>query len=82
MLYFVLPYRNPVRYEGVLWVGVWTSALVIPLALVCGAVREIPLYWRLVDRAFGVFCAPVLWWAIGWVREVRSARVLPRDVGE
>lgn len=28
---------------------------IIPLALICGAIRGIPFYWRLIDCAFGVF---------------------------
>ena len=42
MLFFILPYREPVRYEGVLWVGVWASLLVFPLAFICGPLRGIP----------------------------------------
>jgi hypothetical protein len=35
---------------------------VIPLALICGAVRHIPLGWQLMDCAFGVFGAlPLLY---------------------
>ena len=30
MLFFILPYRDPVRYEGVLHVGIWMSVLVFP----------------------------------------------------
>jgi len=34
---------------------------VIPFALVAGAVRGIPLYWRLIDCGFGVIgCGPLL----------------------
>ena len=28
---------------------------VIPLALICGAIRGIPFYWRLIDCSFGIF---------------------------
>jgi hypothetical protein len=27
---------------------------VIPLALICGSIRGIPFYWRLIDGSFGV----------------------------
>ncbi|WP_420458276.1 hypothetical protein [Neolewinella sp.] len=54
MLFFILPYRDPVRYEGVLWVGIWASLLVFPLAFICGPLRGIPWYWQLVDCGFGV----------------------------
>lgn len=29
--------------------------LVIPLALICGPIRGIPWFWRIVDCSFGVF---------------------------
>ena len=28
--------------------------LVIPLALICGAVRGIPFWWRMIDCSFGI----------------------------
>jgi hypothetical protein len=68
-LFFILPWRDPVRYEGVLQVGVAMSLLVIPLALICGPLRGIPLGWRLIDCSFGVFCLPPLWFAL---RRTRS----------
>ena len=68
MLFFVLPFREPARYEGVMWVGVWMSVLVFPLAFICGPIRGIPWYWQLVDCAFGLLCIPPLLYAI---RETR-----------
>ena len=70
MLYFVLPYRDPQRYIGVMEVGVWSSALVFPLAFVCGEIRGIPLFWRFVDCAFGVACMPLLVYAIVQTRRL------------
>lgn len=76
MLFFFLPYREPVRYEGVLWVGAWMSLLVLPLAFVCGPIRGIPWWWRLVDCSFGVVCLVPLSIAI---REVRKLSRTPAD---
>ena len=39
----------------VLQAGMIACALVLPLALICGAVRQIPFGWRLIDCSFGVF---------------------------
>ncbi len=72
MLFFILPYRDPIRYEGVLHVGIWSSLLIFPLALICGAIREIPIYWRLIDCSFGVFCIPPLIYAIRLTRRLPS----------
>jgi Na+/melibiose symporter-like transporter len=30
-------------------------AMVVPLALIAGAIRGIPLGWRMIDCSFGVF---------------------------
>ena len=51
-------------------VGVWSSALVLPLAFVCGEIRGIPLFWRFVDCAFGVACMPLLVYAIVQTRRL------------
>lgn len=67
-LFFILPWRDPVRYEGVLKVGVAASLLVIPLALLCGPLRGIPLGWRILDCSFGLLCLPPLLFALRKVR--------------
>jgi hypothetical protein len=28
---------------------------ILPLAFICGPIRQIPFYWRLIDCSFGVF---------------------------
>ncbi len=53
-LFFIGPYRDPVRNVWVLHAGVMACVLVIPLAMICGAVRQIPLGWRFIDCSFGV----------------------------
>ena len=58
---FVGPWRDPVRNRWVVTFGLIACAGVIPLALIAGAVRGIPLYWRLIDCAFGVAGAALLW---------------------
>ncbi|GGH15741.1 hypothetical protein [Silvibacterium dinghuense] len=55
------PYREPVRNKWVIVFGLIACAGILPLALIAGAVRGIPLPWRLVDCSFGVFgCIPLL----------------------
>jgi hypothetical protein len=56
-VFFVGPFVDPLRNVWVLRAGLIACALVIPLALICGAVRQIPIGWRLVDCAFGIFGA-------------------------
>jgi hypothetical protein len=60
--FFFLPLVDPKRYRGVLNAGLLACAGVVVIALVCGAIREIPWGWRLVDCSFGVFGAiPLLY---------------------
>ena len=41
--------------------GLIACAGVIPLALIAGPVRGIPVYWRLIDCSFGIVgCVPLL----------------------
>ncbi len=67
-LFFILPWRDPVRYVGVLKVGVVASLAVIPLALICGPLRGIPFWWRMIDCSFGLLCLPPLLFALRKVR--------------
>lgn len=58
---FIGPYLDPVRNKWVVDFGLIACAAVIPLALIAGPVRGIPLGWRLIDCSFGVFgCIPLL----------------------
>ena len=55
------PWRDPVRN---IWVVEWAMiacVAVIPLALIAGPLRGIPLGWRIIDCAFGVFGIIPLW---------------------
>ncbi len=72
-LFFILPWRDPVRYAGVLKVGVALSMLVIPLAMICGPIRGIPFGWRMIDCLFGILCLPPLWFALRKIKQLNSA---------
>lgn len=54
---FIGAWRDPVRNAWLLDFGLIACALVIPWALVFGYVRQIPVWWRLIDCAFGLFGA-------------------------
>jgi hypothetical protein len=51
---FVGPLVDPVRNIWVLRFGMIACAGIVPLALIAGAVRRIPLGWQLIDISFGV----------------------------
>ena len=52
-VFAVGPWRDPLRNGWVLNSYLVTCIGVIPLALICGAIREIPVFWRLIDCSFG-----------------------------
>jgi len=51
---FIGPLRDPVRNIWVIEFGMLACIAVIPLALIAGYVREIPLFWRFLDCCFGI----------------------------
>lgn len=71
---FVGPLRDPVRNVWVLDFGLIACAGIIPLALVCGPLRGLPLWWLPIDMSFGVFGAVPLWLARRHVKAVERGR--------
>lgn len=80
---FVGPLIDPVRNIWVLRFGMIACAGIVPLALIAGAVRGIPLGWQLIDISFGVLgIIPLLFahrFALRLEREAsaRAAGALP-----
>jgi hypothetical protein len=61
-LFFIGPMVRPAESRWTLYAGLAACVLVVPLAFICGAVRGIPMYWRLIDCSFGVVGAiPLLY---------------------
>ena len=67
---FVGAWRNPVKNIWLFEFGLIACALVVPWAFVFGAVRGIPLWWRLIDCSFGVFGFIPLWYCRRYAREL------------
>ncbi|WP_426366450.1 hypothetical protein [Streptomyces sp. E-08] len=51
---FYGPYRDPVRNIWVIEFGMIACVGIIPLALICGPIRDIPFWWSVIDMSFGV----------------------------
>jgi hypothetical protein len=59
---FIGPLKNPVKNIWIIEFGIIACLMVFPLALIAGAVRGIPVYWRLIDCSFGVLgLIPLVW---------------------
>ena len=52
---FIGPLRDPIRNIWIIQFGMIACVGVIPLALIAGTIRGIPLGWQLIDMSFGVF---------------------------
>jgi hypothetical protein len=71
---FIGPLRDPVRNQWVVTFGLIACAGVVPMALIAGAVREIPFFWRLIDCSFGLFGAIPLALALRNIRVLENLR--------
>jgi hypothetical protein len=69
---FVHPLLRPAESRPVLIAGIAACIAVIPLAFVCGAIRGIPIYWRLIDCAFGIFGSIPLIYCLRLLPHMRS----------
>jgi hypothetical protein len=72
-LAFVGALRDPVRNRWLYLFGMISCVLVIPYAMICGGVRGIPIYWRLIDCSFGVFGFIPLWFCWQWTGELEKS---------
>ena len=71
-VFFIGPFVDPARNVWVLKAGLILCAGVIPLALICGEIRGIPIGWRLIDSSFGVFGAMPLYFCLKWTKVLET----------
>ncbi|WP_353112202.1 hypothetical protein [Microbacterium sp.] len=70
---FIGPLRDPVRNVWVTQWGLIACLGIVPLALIAGSIRGVPLGWQLIDMSFGVVGAvPLL---IAWRLTRRLERI-------
>lgn len=58
---FIGPLRDPVKNIWVIEFGLIACLCVFPFAFIAGHIREIPVYWRVIDCSFGLFGGLILW---------------------
>lgn len=51
---FIGPLHDPVRNKWIVQFAQIACLLVLPLAFIAGHVREIPVFWQLIDCSFGL----------------------------
>jgi hypothetical protein len=70
---FIGPLRDPVKNVWVIDFGMIACMAVIPLALICGPIRGIPFWWRLIDCSFGVVGIIPLALVRRWIERLAAA---------
>jgi hypothetical protein len=76
-VFFVRPWFKPMESDWVLKCGLICCAAVIPTAFIAGHVRDIPVYWQLIDSSFGIMGAIPLLYCLAL-----TAREHSRDNGQ
>ena len=72
---FIGPLKDPVKN---IWIIEWVMiacVAIIPLAFICGPIRQIPFYWRLIDCSFGVFGIIPLYLCRKWIKELEKETI-------
>jgi hypothetical protein len=72
---FIGPLRDPVKNIWVIEFGMIACALVVPFALCMGAIRGIPIGWRLIDCSFGILGIIPLWLCRREIKRVSMANI-------
>jgi hypothetical protein len=73
--FFIGPLINPLSSRATLYTGIVACLAVIPLALICGPIRGIPFYWRLIDCSFGVIGIIPLIYCLKQLKRMEAANV-------
>jgi hypothetical protein len=71
---FIGALKDPIRNCWLFDFGIIACALVVPWALVFGAVRGIPFWWRLIDCSFGILGFIPLWFCRIWAKELEKRK--------
>ncbi|MDR2475273.1 MAG: hypothetical protein LBD45_05395 [Bacteroidales bacterium] len=69
---FIGLYREPVRNKWIIYWGMIACTGIVPLAFICGTIREIPFYWQLIDCSFGIFGIIPLYFMHVYVKKLEN----------
>lgn len=69
---FIGLYFKPVRNIWIVYFGMIACIGVLPLALICGPIRQIPFYWTLIDCSFCLFGIIPLYFLHHYIKELEK----------
>lgn len=79
-LFFIRPFVRPAESRWTLYAGIAACSLVIPTALICGGIRGIPIYWRLIDCSFGIIGLLPLVYCLRLLRFIAPRATGPQEM--
>lgn len=71
-IFFIGPFVDPTSCRWNIYAGMISCILVIPLAFICGSIRDIPIFWRLIDCSFGVLGIVPLFYCLKLSRKIQN----------
>lgn len=74
-LAFVGPIRDPVKNIWVVEFGMMACIAVFPLAFIAGQVRDIPVFWRMIDCLFGILGGYILFRCHSAIKQLEKLNV-------
>ena len=75
---FVGPLKDPVKNKWVIEFGIICCIAIVPLALIAGNIRQIPIFWQMIDCSFGILgIIPLILCRIN----IKKIEILEEDYG-
>ena len=72
---FIGPLRNPVKNIWIIEWAMLACVSIIPLAFICGSIRDIPWFHILIDCSFGIIGLIPLFITWKWIRQLERLKV-------
>jgi hypothetical protein len=73
---FIGPLKDPVKNVWIVEWAMLACAAVIPLALICGAIRDIPWFHIMIDCSFGIIGIVPLYITRRWIKQLEASEQL------
>ena len=70
-IFFIGVLINPAKNIWIIYSGIIACIGVGFIALICGLVRGIPFYWRLIDCSFGIVGLVPLLWSLRLIKKLQ-----------
>jgi hypothetical protein len=71
-IFFIGVLINPVKNIWIVYSGIIACIGVILIALICGPIRGIPFYWRMIDSSFGIVGLIPLVWTLRLIKKLQQ----------